>query len=168
MNSRTPQRSIAGLAALVALLLLPFSGSATAETSQEERDRMFEETMNGAQLLGQFTIDGMNIPIQPESYSVSKVEKLDDGRWLFVATMKYLENEISLPMPFKVVWSGDTPVITLTDEPIEGMEGSFSARVLIYDGLYAGTWKHDAFGGHMWGKVVKPGVQEGDPEKDGD
>ena len=26
-------------------------------------------------------------------------------------------------MPFEVVWSGDTPVITVTDEPIEGLEG---------------------------------------------
>ena len=150
-------------AALLGVAVLPLS----AQPSQADLDREFEELMNGASLIGQFTVDGMDLPVQPESYSVSKVEKLEDGRWLFVAAMKYFDNEITLPMPFEVVWSGDTPVITLTDEPIEGMQGSFSARVLIYDGLYAGTWKHDAFGGHMWGRIERAGAEAADSVDDG-
>ncbi len=143
------RRSVLFLATLLLIAVAP----TFAQRSRAELEAEFEELMDGASLIGQFTVDGMNIPVQPESYTVSKIEKLDDGRWLFNATMKYMNNEITLPMPFEVVWAGDTPVITLTNEPITGMEGLFSARVLIYGGAYAGTWAHDAFGGHMWGTI---------------
>ena len=39
---------------------------------------------------------------------------------------------------------------------IEGL-GTFTARVLLYEGLYAGTWKHGQFGGHMWGRIESGG-----------
>ena len=144
---------------LVAASLLFLGAPLAAQSSQAELEREFEELMNGAQLQGHFTINGMDIPVQPESYSISKLEKQDDGRWLFVAAMKYMDTEITLPMPFDVVWSGDTPVITVTDEPIQGLEGSFSARVLIYDGMYAGTWRHNAFAGQMYGRVIRAGEE---------
>jgi len=31
--------------------------------------------------------------------------------------------------------------------------GTFTSRVMIYGDRYAGTWQHDKFGGHMWGKI---------------
>ena len=139
-----------------------------AQLSQEELEAQFEETMNGAQLIGQFTVTGMEVPTQPDTYSVSKIEKLDDGRWLFTASMSYGDNTVAIPMPFEVLWAGDTPVITLTDQLIPGL-GTFSARVLVYEDDYAGTWKHDAFGGHMWGRIERPGSTEeaeAAPEKD--
>lgn len=139
---------------LLSQLAVPI-GAQGAQSPQSDLDAKFEAMMNGAQLQGHFTIDGMDVPIQPESYSLSKVEKQDDGRWLFVAAMKYMNTDVTLPMPFEVIWSGDTPVITVTDEPIEGLEGVFSARVLIYDGMYAGTWKHNVFRGQMYGKIVR-------------
>ena len=125
-----------------------------AQLSQVELEAQFEETMNGAELIGQFTVTGMDVPTQPDTYSVSKIEKLDDGRWLFTASMSYGDNTVAIPMPFEVLWAGDTPVITLTDQLIPGL-GTFSARVLIYKDEYAGTWKHDAFGGHMWGRIER-------------
>ena len=57
-------------------------------------------------------------------------------------------------MALDVKWSGDTPVITLTDFTIPTL-GTFSCRVLIYNGKYAGTWTHGAAGGHMFG-VLEP------------
>lgn len=161
MRARPCRRNLyAALASAVLLGLSLLSVPASAQRTQAELDSEFEEMMNGAHLQGHFTINGMDIPIQPESYSLSKVEKQEDGKWLFVAAMKYMNTEVSLPMPFEVIWSGDTPVITVTDEPIEGLEGVFSARVLIYDGMYAGTWKHNTFGGQMYGKIVKAGESE--------
>ncbi len=148
-------RSIRTLS-LVLFVALALCAPLVAQKSKGELEAEFEELMNGAQLKGHFTINGMDIPIQPESYSLSKVEKQEDGKWLFVANMKYASVDVTLPMPFDVVWSGDTPVITVTDEPIEGLEGLFSARVLIYDGMYAGTWRHNQFVGQMYGQVVKP------------
>ena len=147
-------RLASSLLATSLLLLTPATGA--AQDSQAELDKKFEELLNGANLVGQFNIMGPNGESAPQadSYSVSKISKLDDGRWLFTASMSFGGNTIAIPMPFEVEWAGDTPMITLTDQTIEGL-GTFSARVLIYDGLYAGTWKHDAFGGHLWGKIEK-------------
>ena len=144
-------------------------GLLLAQLSQDELEAQFEETMNGAKLIGQFTVTGMEVPTQPDTYSVSKIEKHEDGRWLFTASMSYGDNTAAIPMPFEVLWAGDTPVITLTDQLIPRL-GTFSARVLVYKDEYAGTWKHDAFGGHMWGRIERPGVAEEtgeSPEKDG-
>ena len=61
-------------------------------------------------------------------------------------------------MTFPVKFAGDTPVISLTNYTVPGF-GAFTARVVIYDDVYAGTWasakpgsKH---GGTMFGKIVK-------------
>jgi hypothetical protein len=56
----------------------------------------------------------------------------------------------------EVKWAGKTPVITLDNVTIPGL-GTFSSRVVIDGPLYAGTWQHDAVGGHMFGKIVPVG-----------
>jgi hypothetical protein len=54
-------------------------------------------------------------------------------------------------------------VITLDSVTIPGL-GTFSSRVVIDGPLYAGTWQHDAVGGHMFGKIV-PVEPAGAPEQ---
>jgi hypothetical protein len=58
-----------------------------------------------------------------------------------------------------VKWAGTTAVITLDDLTIPGL-GTFSSRVVIDDGKYAGTWRHDKVGGHLFGVVEKLTEQE--------
>lgn len=57
-------------------------------------------------------------------------------------------------MPLEIKWAGDTPVITLTDLAIPGL-GTFTARVVIYDNKYAGTWQHGQVGGSLFGRIEK-------------
>ncbi len=57
-----------------------------------------------------------------------------------------------MPLEFKILWSGNTPVMTLDALWIPGM-GTFDARVMIHNGRYAGTWQHDKVGGHLFGKI---------------
>ena len=136
------------------------SPSTVATAERVALEKHFEETMSGASLVGQFTIEGQSVRgPQEESYRVSKITRQQDGRWMFTARMRFGDNDIVLPMPFVVEWAGDTPVITLTDQTIEGM-GTFTARVLIYGDRYAGTWQHGPVGGHMWGKVTRPDREE--------
>ena len=59
------------------------------------------------------------------------------------------------PIPVKVEWAGDTPVLTMTDQKIEGMDGQFTVRLLFHGDRYAGTWQHGAAGGHMFGTIAK-------------
>ncbi|HVR28759.1 MAG TPA: hypothetical protein VMS86_04430, partial [Thermoanaerobaculia bacterium] len=71
--------------------------------------------------------------------------------------MSYGTQEHTLPVPVAIEWAGSTPMITMTEQTVPGL-GTFTARVLLYDGLYAGTWKHGQFGGHMWGRIEPAGA----------
>ena len=81
---------------------------------------------------------------------MSRLERDAQGRWVFNVSMSYGTQQHTMPVPVTIEWAGDTPMITMTEQTVEGL-GTFTARVLLYDGLYAGTWKHGQFGGHMWG-----------------
>ena len=154
---KTPALALAAALLIVTPALLSAQDPPVfSQDPRAERERQFEELMNGARLIGQFTALGSTgtTPAQPDSYSISRISRMEDGRWLFTASMSFGDNEVAIPMPFEVMWAGDTPVITLTEQTIPGL-GTFTARVLIYDGLYAGTWRHGTFGGHLWGRIAK-------------
>lgn len=138
--------------------------SAASETpaavpSQADLFKKFEQIMNGAVLAGQFTILGRERePMPPEEYTIKRVSKLADGDyWLFQARIKYSDKDVTVPLPLEVKWAGETPVITLTDLTIPAL-GTFSARVVIDNGKYAGTWTHGDAGGHMFG-VIRPNAE---------
>ncbi|MEM6703921.1 MAG: hypothetical protein AAF690_14490 [Acidobacteriota bacterium] len=147
-----------------ALLLLLFAPAATLAETAEERDARFSAMIEGAEMLGEFNVvaaDGTVSKPQTDEYAVSKLERGDDGTWVFHYTMSYGGgNKATLPIPVTVEWSGDTPVLTMTEQELPGL-GTFSVRVLLYDGLYAGTWRAiGGFGGHMWGRIVKPSAAD--------
>lgn len=142
---------------LVLLLLIP--AVALAETP-EERDARFAEMIEGAELLGEFNIvapDGTVTKPQTDEYAVSKLERGEGDTWVFHYSMSYGGgNKMTVPIPVTVEWAGDTPVLTMTEQTLEGL-GTFSVRVVLYDDLYAGTWRAvGRAGGHMWGRIVKP------------
>lgn len=137
----------------------PGNGQAPAAVKsldQEALERKFAEDLSGVVFNGSFSIAGPNgeKPAQMEKYTISKVSKVKDDYWLFVARMQYGKTDLTLPMQLQVKWAGDTPVITLTELTIPGL-GTFSSRVLIYGDRYAGTWQHDKVGGHLWGRLEK-------------
>ena len=55
----------------------------------------------------------------------------------------------------EAAWAGETPIITMTDMAIPGLGDNFSTRVVIFDGMYAGTWAHGPVKGHMYGTITK-------------
>ena len=123
-----------------------------------ELEKKFEKTMSGSALVGQFTILGQgndDAPPAEERYVITKVTKIGEDRWLFMA--KIGDAPVPIPLPIPVKWAGDTPVISVTKLKVPGM-GTYSARVLIYDNHYAGTWdagEADAHRGHLWGRVER-------------
>ena len=76
------------------------------------------------------------------------------GRLAVHRRIQYGPHDVTLPLPLRVVWAGDTPVITLDKFPVPGM-GSFTARVMIFNDQYAGMWDGGNHGGLLYGKVVK-------------
>lgn len=122
-----------------------------------EREQKLASYLSGAIFAGKFTIDGKeDMAPKTEEYTISKCEKLPQpDMYRMTARIKYGEVDSEVPLDIKILWAGNTPVITLDSFWIPGM-GTFGARVLIHSGRYAGTWQHDAVGGHMFGEIKKP------------
>jgi hypothetical protein len=132
----------------------------TAE--QEALFKKFEESMAGVKLVGSYTVTGKDDKKSTEEYTITGVKKLPQGDyWLVSARIKYGSNDVTLPLPLEIKWAGDTPVITLTDFTIPGL-GTFTSRVLFYDGKYVGTWQHGKAGGLMYGDIIKLEADKGD------
>jgi hypothetical protein len=126
------------------------------QDDQQARNDRFEKMLSGVKLVGSFTIAGKeDQPLHEEEYTIRKVEKLDEGDyWRFWARIKYGTQDYEVPLPLQVKWVDDTPMITLTKLMILN-QGPFSARVIFYDEMYAGTWSHGQVRGHLFGKIVK-------------
>jgi hypothetical protein len=127
-----------------------------AGAGETEREQKLADYLSGARFSGKFTIDGKeDASPKTEQYTISKCEKLPEpDMYRMTARIKYGETDSEVPLDIKILWSGNTPVITLDSLWIPGM-GTFGARVLIHSGRYAGTWQHDAVGGHMFGRIEK-------------
>ena len=140
---------------LLPLLLVLGGCSGKPDTgSERERDRNFQQMMSGVVLVGHSTLLNRDELSSEERYTIDKVSKLAGDTWLFQTRLKYGSQEIPVPIPLTVRWAGDTPVITLTDLSIPGV-GTYTARVLLYRGQYAGTWSGKSHGGQLFGKIVR-------------
>jgi hypothetical protein len=137
--------------------------AADVKASDDEAARFaaFTKAMTNVKLVGRFTIAGDDDkdPIRDE-YTISSVVKVGEADlWIVSARIRYGSVDLTVPVPVEVKWAGKTPVITLDNVTIPGL-GTFSSRVVIDGPLYAGTWQHDAVGGHMFGKIVPVEVPE--------
>jgi hypothetical protein len=132
---------------------------------QAKLDKKFAETLSGATLVGHFTMGDNPHEPREERYVINKVSKLKGDYWLFTARIQYGNKDLTVPMMLPVKWAGDTAVITVTDVGIPGM-GTYTARVLIYNDQYAGTWSGGKRGGHLWGRIER-GMDDGPQGKAG-
>jgi hypothetical protein len=118
-----------------------------------EQINQFAKRMTGAIFVGRYT-DGSG-ESKTDKYEIKQAKKLEGGDlWLFTARIVYGETDITVPIPLQVKWAGKTPVITLDEVTIPGM-GTMSAHVVVDGDYYAGTWKHDDRGGHLFGQIEK-------------
>lgn len=152
---------------LLALSLLFLSCSAAPDTPEDQlaREQAFEESMRGTVLDGHFTLvrldgdsaaEGGGDParLRSERYEIEKVVKRSADIWTFHARIQFGDKDVTLPVPVKLVWAGDTPVVSVTDLGLPGL-GSYTARVLFYGDSYAGTWSGRSHGGSMFGRLER-------------
>ena len=116
-------------------------------------EKEFQESLTGVTLEGQSTHDGKP-GVADDHYNIEKIEKTSGDNWTFYVRVNLQGKEMTLPLPIEIKWAGDTPVITLTDKSLPGM-GTYTARVVVYRGNYAGTWSGRNGGGKIFGKIVK-------------
>jgi hypothetical protein len=155
--AQTLSSLVPGMAALAVL-----GGGQSAEAADEPApavDRKALEKKLAAQLTGaifegQFTVDGKaGKPPAAEKYTITRAVKLAGDSWLIETRIEYGGKDVTVPITLDILWAGDTPVITLTELMIPKL-GTFSSRVVIHGDRYAGTWQHDAVGGHLFGKII--------------
>ncbi len=127
---------------------------ATAQTvSLNTLEREFRDGLTGATMEGLSSRDGQE-GVSPDKYSIQKVEKTGGDGWTFHVKLAFSGQETIVPVQLDVKWAGDTPVITVADKGYPGM-GTYTARVLVYKGHYAGTWYGKNGGGKVWGAIFK-------------
>lgn len=117
----------------------------------------FQKYLSGSVLTGVFTIDGKPLnKLEEERYEIKSAKKVEgeESVWEIVTRIKYGKKDIELPVEINVEWVGKTPVMVMDSVTLPGL-GTFSARVVFHDKKYAGTWKHDDVGGHLFGRVER-------------
>ncbi|TWT74006.1 hypothetical protein [Allorhodopirellula solitaria] len=122
---------------------------------QDARGKRISRYLTGATFTGAFTM-GQQEDVAPkeESYTITSCEPLaEKNRYRLKVKIRYGDVDGEFPMDLDILWAGRTPVITLDAIAIPGL-GTFSARVLVHQGRYAGTWQHGEKGGHLFGKVT--------------
>jgi hypothetical protein len=121
-----------------------------------ELEAKFKATLTNATMSGRWCLikDGELTPEKPDKYSIVGVNKLFGDRWLIRARIQYGEKDYTAPIPVRVKWAGDTPVITVTDVGLPG-GASYSARVVIYDDSYAGVWSGGTVRGLLNGMITR-------------
>jgi hypothetical protein len=150
---------------LLLLLSLLAASSLVAQTPPPPEltaaEKQFQEMLNNVTLAGYYTL-GDSPDLHDDHYGVDRVTKVKDDTWNFDARIEFNKKEMRITLPLPVKFAGDTPMISLTNFMVPGF-GSFSVRLVFYDGGYAGTWSAGAdHKGKMFGKIVK---NDGAPAK---
>jgi hypothetical protein len=120
-----------------------------------ELESKFKATLTKATLSGRWCAvqnDQLG-PDKEDKYTILAVTKLATGSWLISARIQYGKADIVAPIPVQVKWAGDTPVITLDHVGLPG-GNTYSARVLIYEKTYSGTWSGGDHGGLLHGVIT--------------
>lgn len=153
----------ANLLRLVVSACLCFSGFIHAQglTGSEALEAKFKGMMTGVTMTGRWCSvkDGSLGPEKEDKYSIVGVEKKSGDAWVINWHMKYGKLELTVPIPVQVKWAGDTAVIVVDQMQIPGISAygstSYSARVLVHDNAYAGTWSGGDHSGLIKGVIIK-------------
>lgn len=147
------------LSTLILAVGLCFSSAqenAKSAPNQAELEAKFKELLTDCVFDGHWCMsnNGKLSEEKAEKYTITGATKSGGEVWLIYAKMQYRGKEVSVPVPVQVKWAGDTPVITLDKVTIPGM-GTYSARVLLFEKTYAGSWSAGDHGGMLHGIVQK-------------
>ena len=129
--------------------------NAPPKASAEELEARFKATMTKATMSGRWCLieNGKLGPEREDKYTILNVSKLGGDAWIVNARIEYNQKDMVVPVPVMVKWAGDTPVLIVDKIPMPS-GGVFSARVLIYDKTYAGTWSGGDHAGLLKGVIT--------------
>src|SRR5262249_49054530 len=126
------------------------------KATQEELEARFKALLTKAYLSGRWSpIENGKLgpEKQEDKYEIVSAGKVKDDQWVISAKMRYGKNEMTIPVPVQVKWSGETPMIVVNNLNM-GPNRNYSARVLFFDGTYSGSWNSSSgYGGVLYGTV---------------
>jgi len=134
---------------------------ANSPERQAKLEAALTKMLSGATLEGSFTSTHAGsdpAKLSRDKYTLGQVRKVSGDVWQIPARIQYGDKDITLPIVLPIRWAGDTPVVTVDDLPMPGF-GTVSARVMFFEGHYAGYWKHGDHGGNMFG-VIHPAEKD--------
>src|SRR6266446_4091629 len=152
-NHRSKHMKSALLPTILFLLLAGCARKPGIDT-QAGLEQKFQQMMSGVTLIGHSASQKGESMSGEEKYVIEKVSKFGGETWLFHVRIQYGSHDVPIPLPLTIKWAGDTPVITMTNLTIPGL-GTYTARVLLYQDQYAGTWSAKDHGGQVFGKIVR-------------
>jgi hypothetical protein len=88
-----------------------------------------------------------------DKYQIVSVAKGSGENWVVNAKLKYRDQEIVLPFPVRMKFDGDTAILIVDELMIPG-GGTYSARLMIYERTYSGSWKGQRGGGMLYGTIT--------------
>lgn len=88
-----------------------------------------------------------------DKYNIVSAVKGEGDTWIISAKMKYGDREFVMPIPVKMQFTGDVAILTVDNLQIPN-GGSYTARLLIYERTYSGTWKGQRGGGMLYGTIT--------------
>jgi hypothetical protein len=132
------------------------SSPSKPETTLTAREKKFQETLRESLFTGRwaFIKEGKLSEEQEEKYTILRAVKTGEDRWIIYARVQYGSRDLTVPVPVDLKWAGETPVITLDSVSIPGL-GTYSARVLVHEKTYAGSWSASDHGGVLYGVIEK-------------
>jgi len=124
--------------------------------TQEELEAKFKATLTDATLTGRWCLvnKGKLTPEKEDKYTIVSVSKIQGDSWVLRARIQYGKVDVVAPVPVQVKWAGDTPVM-IVDKLTLGEGAAYSARVLVYENTYAGTWSAGDHGGLLNGAITQ-------------
>ena len=126
------------------------------EKSPEDLEAAFVETLGNVLFQGEWCLieKGKLSESKPEQYEIVGVMKTGGDRWVVNARIQYGKVNLVAPVPVQVKWAGDTPIMIVDKFTMPGA-GTYSARVMVFENTYSGTWTAGDHGGLLHGLIVK-------------
>jgi hypothetical protein len=124
--------------------------------SPAEAEARFKRLFTNATLAGRWAPlkDGaLGEERSGDRYRIVSVARGEGDNWTINARMKYRDQEIIMPIPARVTFSGDHAVLVVNDLTIPG-GNTYSARLLIHGRTYSGSWEGGRGGGMLYGVIA--------------
>ncbi len=87
-----------------------------------------------------------------DKYNIVSVTKGEGENWTVNAKLDYQGREFVMPIPVRMKFTGDTAILVVDNLMIPN-GGTYSARLMIYERTYSGTWKSARGGGMLYGTI---------------